>query len=188
MKGFFNDAVPPARAVLIIESGSQHILAHALPAIRRAFPDAGIHLLTCWPEAPPGPFARLLRVRDFPGRGAKLRLLSSFRRQPADVLAIVCSKEPVMYAWKMMALLLVPAKTLIINENGDFFWFDWHNRRTLRSFVQSRWVIVRKEFLLTALRALVFPFTLLYLLATAAWLYARRWRRLLWWRIHGTPS
>ena len=90
-----------------------------------------------------------------------------------------------MYSWKMLALLLVPAKTLIINENGDFFWFDWQNRGKLRQFMQSRWVIIRKEFLLTMLRALAFPFTVLFLLATAARLYARRWRRMLLWKIRG---
>jgi hypothetical protein len=188
MKGFFDDAVPSGHSVLVIESGSQHILARASNGLRQAFPEARLSLLTCWPDTPPGPFARVMQARDYPGTGAKLRLLASFRKQPSDVLAVVCSKEPIMYSWKMMALLIVPAKTLIINENGDFFWLDWNNRRTLRSFLQSRWVIIRKEFLLTVLRALAFPFTVLYLLATAAWLYARRWRRLLWWRIRGAPS
>ena len=185
MKGFFQDAVPPARDILLIESGSQHIFRRGLEAIRRSFPEARLHLLTCWPEPPPGPITSLHRVRDYASRGEKLRLLRSFRKQPSDILAIVCSKEPVMFYWKVLALLLVPAKTLIINENGDFFWLDWQNRRTLRRFLQSRWGILRREFLLTVLRALAFPFTLLFLLANAAWLYARRWRRLLLWKIRG---
>ena len=93
-----------------------------------------------------------------------------------------------MFSWKVLALLLVPAKTLIINENGDFFWFDWQNRRTLRQFLQSRWGVFRQEFLLTILRGLAFPFTILFLLANASWLYARRWRRLLLWKIRGGNS
>ena len=188
MKGFFNNAVPPARDILLIESGSQHVLVRALGGIRQVFPEARLHLITCWPDPPQGSFASVLRVRDYPGRRAKLRLLTSFRRKPSDVLAVVCSKEPVMYAWKMMALLLVPAKTLIINENGDFFWLDWHNRRTLRRFLQTRWGIVHREFLLTLLRAMAFPLTVLFLLATAAWLYARRWRRLLLWRLRESST
>jgi hypothetical protein len=188
VKGFFNDAVPSARSVLVIESGSQHILSRALPQMCTAFPEARLDLLTCWPGAAHSAPIQVRQASDFPGNAAKLRLLSSYRNRPPDVLAVVCSKEPIMYSWKMMALLLVPAKTLIINENGDFFWLDWNNRRTLRSFLQSRWVIIRKEFLLTALRTLVFPLTVLYLLATATWIYARRWRRLLWWRITGPPQ
>jgi len=188
MKGFFQDAVPPARDILLFESGSQDIFARALGAIRQSFPQARLHLVTCWPDSPPGPFASLHHVRDYRGTGDKLRLLASFRKNPADILVVVCSKEPVMYAWKMLALLAVPSKTLIINENGDYFWLDWHNRRTLRRFMQSRWVIVRKEFLLTGLRAIAFPFTLLFLLANAAFLYSRRWRRLLLWKIRGKPT
>ena len=185
MNGFFHDEVPPPLDILLIESGSQEIFRRGLESIRRSFPEARLHLLTCWPDPPPGPLASLHRVRDYASRWDKLRLLHSLRQQPSDVLAILCSKEPVMYSWKMLALLLVPAKTLIINENGDFFWFDWHNRSKLRQFMQSRWVIIRKEFFLTMLRALAFPFTVLFLLANAARLYARRWRRMLLWKIRG---
>ncbi|MBI3933221.1 MAG: hypothetical protein HY316_00925 [Acidobacteria bacterium] len=185
MNGFFRNAVPPARDILLIESGSQDIFRRALEGIRRLFPEARLHLLTCWPDPPPGRFASLHRVRDYASRRDKLRLLHSFRIRPTDVLGILCSKEPVMYSWKMMALLLVPAKTLIINENGDFFWFDWNNRGALRQFLQSRWTIIRKGVLFTTLRAAAFPFALLYLLANAALLYSRRWRRLLLWKIRG---
>ena len=185
MKDFFQDDVPLARDILLIESGSQDIFSRALANIRQSFPEARLHLLTCWPEAPPGPFASLFRVRDYPSRRDKLRLLGSFRRKPSDILVVVCSKEPVMYAWKMLALLWVPAKTLVVNENGDYFWLDWNNRRALRRFLQSRWVIIRKEFLLTVLRAIIFPFTVLFLLANAALLYSRRWRQLLLWKIQG---
>jgi hypothetical protein len=185
MKGLLRKAVPPARNILLIESGSQDIFRRALEGIRRSFPEARLHLLTCWPDAPPGPFASRYVASDYPSNGSKVGLLRSLRRKPPDIMAVLCSKEPVMYSWKMLALLMVPAKTLIINENGDFFWLDWNNRRALRSFMQSRWGIVRTGVALTALRALAFPFTVLYLLATALWLYCRRWRRLLLWKIRG---
>ena len=185
MNGFFHDEVPPPLDILLIESGSQEIFRRGLESIRRSFPEARLHLLTCWPDPPPGPLASLHRVQDHASRRDKLRLLRSFRKEPSDALAILCSKEPVMYTWKLLALLVVPAKTLIINENGDYFWFDWQNRGALRQFLQSRWTIIRKEFFLTMLRALVFPFTVLFLLANAARLYSRRWRRLLLWKIRG---
>lgn len=191
MKGFFQDAVPAARDILLIESGSQHIFRFGLESIRRSFPEARLHLLTCWSDPPPGPLSSIYQVRDYASRGDKLRLLRYFRRHPADVLAVLCSKEPVMYSWKMLALMMIPAKPLIINENGDFFWLDWHNRRTLRLFLQSRWGIFSREALRTLLLAMAFPFTILFLLANAAWLFARRWRRLLLWRIRrqsGNPQ
>jgi len=188
MKGFLRKAVPPARDILLLESGSQDIFLRGLAGIRRSFPEARLHLITCWPDPPPGPFASLYRVRDYASRRDKLGLLHSFRTKPPTILGVVCSNEPVMYSWKMLALLVVPAKTLIINENGDFFWFDWNNRRTLRTFLQSRWNIGGWEFFFTALRALVFPLTVLFLAANAAYLYARRWRRLLLWKIQGNSS
>jgi hypothetical protein len=183
MKGFFQDGAPQPGDILLFESGSPPILRHALGGIRRMFPEARMHLCTCWPDPPPEGTASVFHVTEYASRRHKLRLLGSFRRAHYDVLVIVCSREPIMYAWKMLALLLVPAKTLIVNENGDFFWLDWQNRRSLRLFLATRWVIVRKEFLLTVLRAIVFPFTLLLLIANAAFLYARRWRRLLLWKI-----
>ncbi|MBI4480690.1 MAG: hypothetical protein HY651_11765 [Acidobacteria bacterium] len=185
MKGFFRGAVPPARDILLIESGSEEIFRRALEGIRRSFPEARLHLVTCWPGLPPVPLEGLYRVQDYASRWDKLRLIRSFRKKPPDVLAILCSQEKVMYWWKMLALLVVPAKTLIINENGDFFWLDWQNFRTLRRFLQSRWGLIGTESLFTSLRALAFPLILLFLLANALFLYARRWRRLLLWRIRG---
>jgi hypothetical protein len=183
MKDFFRGAVPQPRSILAIESGSPHILRRALGGIRQMFPEAQLHLCTCWPDPAPDGVSTLFRVADYPSQRDKIRLLLTFRRSRYDVLVILCSQEPIMYAWKMMVLLLVPAKTLIVNENGDFFWLDWQNRGALRQFLATRWVIIRKEFLLTILRAIVFPFTLLFLIANAVFFYARRWRRLLLWKI-----
>ena len=185
MKGFFQSEVPKPRDILLFESGSQNISARALASLRHTFTDARLHLVTCWPEAPPGPFARVFRVRDYPSRLDKLHLLGLFRKEPPDVLVIVCSGEPIMYAWKMLALLRVPAKTVIVNENGDYFWLDFNNRRALRQFLQSRWAITRTAYLLTVLRAIAFPFIVLYLIANAGYVYTRRWRRLLLWKIQG---
>ena len=88
----------------------------------------------------------------------------------------------------MLALGLFPAKVLIVNENADFFWLDWDNRRTLRRFLAIRWGVNRDEVLSTALRALVFPLTLLFLIFTALFLYFRRWRRLLLWKLRPRPA
>ena len=188
MKGFFQSCEPQTRDILLVESGSQEIFRRGLATIRRSFPSARLHLLTCWADPPPGPIASIHRVRDYALRRDKLRLLRSLRKQPTDILAVLCSKEPVMYSWKMMAILLIPSKTLILNEHGDFFWLDWQNLKELRKFLQARWTIFRREFLLTALRALVFPFTVLFLLINAIWLYSRRWRRLLLWKIRGESN
>ncbi|MBF8305575.1 MAG: hypothetical protein HW398_763, partial [Acidobacteria bacterium] len=53
----------------------------------------------------------------------------------------------------------------------------------VRQFLAVRWGVNRDEITATALRALVFPFTLVFLILTALYLYARRWRRLLAWKL-----
>ena len=184
MKYFLRRKIPVARDVLVIESGSPEVARRALGGIRRIFPDAQYHLLTCWPDPPPDLFTNVFRTADYPSAWEKARLLVSFARRRWRVLAILCTGEPILWRWKMLALGLLPAKVLVINENADFFWLDWDNRRTLRRFLAIRWGVNREEFFYTLLRALVFPLTLLFLLSTALFLYARRWRRLLTWKIN----
>ena len=184
MKYFFRRKFPGAADVLLIESGSPEVARRALGGIRQIFPRARYHLLTCWSDPPTGLFASILRASDYPSGWEKVRLLVSLARRKWRVLAILCTGESVLWRWKMLALALLPAKVLIVNENADFFWLDWANRRTLRRFLAIRWGVNRDEILSTALRAMVFPLTLLFLILTALFLYSRRWRRLLLWRLH----
>jgi len=184
VKYFFRRKFPGAADVLLIESGSPEVARRALGGMRQIFPRARYHLLTCWPDPPAGLFASIFRASDYPSAWEKVRLLVSLARRKWRVLAILCTGESVLWRWKMLALALLPAKVLIVNENADFFWLDWANRRTLRRFLAIRWGVNRDEILSTALRALVFPLTLLFLILTALYLYCRRWRRLLVWRLH----
>jgi len=196
MKYFFRRKFPGADDVLLIESGSPEVARRALVRIRALFPNARYHLLTCWPEttqecrfAPAGLYWSVFRAADYPTGWGKLRLLLSLARRKWRVLAILCTGEPVLWRWKMLALALFPSKVLIVNENADFFWVDWAHRRHVRQFLAIRWGVNRDEITATALRALVFPLTLLFLILTALYLYARRWRRLLVWRLRSSgPS
>lgn len=172
--------------VFLIESGSPAVGLRVLDKLREIFPGASYHLLTCWPETadaprfpPAGPYHSLFRASDYPSSLDKLRLLVSLARRRWRVLVILCTGEEVLWRWKMLALFLFPSKVLIANENADFFWLDWTHRRNVRQFLASRVGVNRDEIAATILRALVFPFTLLFLLLTALYLYSRRWRRLL---------
>ncbi|MBI4458678.1 MAG: hypothetical protein HY648_01300 [Acidobacteria bacterium] len=188
--------MPTASDVLVIESGSPEVARRALAGIRRIFPGARYHLLTCLPDPPPIRFDTVFRASDYPSGWSKLRLLLSFRRKGWEVIAILCTGEGILWRWKVLALALVPAKVLVVNENADFFWLHWENWRTLQQLLASRWGMgwaVRWEVNLggpysIAFHVLVFPFLLLFLLFTAAFLYARRWWRLAAWRITGQLS
>lgn len=188
MKYFFRRKFPGAADVLLIESGSPEVARRALGKIREHFPDARYHLLTCWPDPPTGLYRSVFRAADYPTGWEKLRLLLSLARRKWRVLVILCTGEPVLWRWKMLAVALFPSKVLIVNENADFFWVDWTHRRHVRQFLAVRWGVNRDEITATALRALVFPLTLLFLILTALYLYARRWRRLLVWRLRSSGT
>ena len=202
---------PGVNDVLLIESGSPGVGQRVLEKIGRLFPGARYHLLTCWPVPPvpsavegseaegstsasktEGPettpehrFSRyqsVFRASDYPTGLDKIRLLFSLARRRWRVLAILCTGEPLLWRWKLLALAIFPSKVLIANENADFFWLDWAHRSNLRQFLAVRWGVNRDEIAATLFRALVFPFSLLFLLLTALYLYTRRWRRLLVWK------
>src|SRR3990172_1686617 len=113
MKYFLRGKIPAARDVLVIESGSPEGTRRALGGIRRIFPDARYHLLTCWPDPPPDLFADVFRAADYPSGWEKVRLLVSFARRRWRVLAILCTGEPILSRWKILALALLPAKVLV---------------------------------------------------------------------------
>ena len=183
MRYFFRRKIPNAEDILLIESGSPEVARRALAGIRAIFPAARYHLLTCWPNPPAKGLQTIFRASYYPSGWKKLRLIVSLRRRGWRLLVILCTGEPILWGWKVLAAALVPAKILVVNENADFFWLDWGNRKTLRRFLAIRWGVNRAKLFATALRTLAFPITLLILLGTALWLYGRRWRRLLTWKI-----
>lgn len=188
MRYFFGSFPAKAvRDVLLIESGSGGVGQRVLEKIQKLFPDARYHLLTCWPETTPehraARYQSVFRASDYPAGLDKVRLLFSLARSRWRVLAILCTGEPLLWRWKLLALAIFPSKVLIANENADFFWLDWAHRRNLRQFLAVRWGVNRDEIAATFFRALLFPFTLLFLILTAFYLYTRRWRRLLLWKL-----
>ncbi len=184
MKCFFSRKIPLARDVLLLESGSPEVARRAVGEIQKIFPGARYHLCTCHPVSAENAFASVFRVNDYASHWERMRVLLSWRQKGWEVLAILCTGEAIMARWKWLALALLPAKVLVVNENADFFWLDWGNRKTLRRFVRMRLGVGQIELLSTVARALVFPITLLILLGTAGFLYSRRGWRLLSWRIH----
>jgi len=74
----------------------------------------------------------------------------------------------------------LPAKVIVINENGDYFWFDYSNWRIIGYFALLRAGLAGPGAVRGLARVALFPFTLLYLLLYAAAVHLRRGcRRLL---------
>lgn len=177
---FFSRRIPDPRRVLLVESGARALLDNFLPGMRQLYGDhLTIDIVTCFAGEPQGfqpQKARIYRVTDYPDAEARRKLFEELRNNGYDVIGIVCSAQPIMTKWKWALALRIPAKLFILNENGDWFWFDYSNWRIILYFVAFRAGLTGTDAVLTPLRLLVFPFTFTYLLLYAAWIHLRRKR------------
>jgi hypothetical protein len=203
MRDFFRCRIPTVDRILLVESGSRAVVEKLLPVLYRCFgPSLHIDLVTCYSGLPEGLAAcaavsasptpddpgqpvlipnppRVFRVSAYPGRSGRKRLYAELRRLRYPVLGIVCAGDPIMSKWKWVLAARIPAKVFIANENGDFFWFDHSNWRTLRQLALHRSGLAGPGTLRTAARIALFPFTLAFLLLYAAAAHCRRGLNLL---------
>jgi hypothetical protein len=184
MKFFLTGRGPAADRILLVESGSRHVLERAIAGMTRGFPGARLELCTCFPGLPASAsdFERVWRVTDAPSLGAKWRMARAIAASRPPVAAMLFSGEPILFNWKAALLVLLPSKILLINENGDFFWLDRTNLATLRQFVGARLGMNGEGMLRGVCRVVAFPFVLVFLLIAGAATYIMRWARLLYWK------
>ena len=76
-------------------------------------------------------------------------------------------------AFKALAARL-PAKVFVINENGDYFWLDRGQWRTILHFALFRAGLTGSGAVRTLARVVLFPFSLLYLILYAITVHFRR--------------
>jgi hypothetical protein len=183
MRFFFRSRIPAPTRILLVESGSRAVLERAWEKMRSIFPGADYDLCTCYPSEPrPGGFQRVFRVTDAGRTGGKRAMLFAMRDSRPPIAAILFTGEPILTRWKLALLALLPSKVLVINENGDFFWLDWSNRRVMAQFLRARAGLDGFALLRSTCRVLAFPFVFSFLALYALFAYSRRWLRLLVWR------
>ena len=175
---FFRRGEPPVSRILLVESGSRHLIERALPSLRRTYgASVPIDLVTCYSGAPDG-FAEVYRVTDHRGPEGRRRLYRALAANHYSIMGMLCSAEPIMTKWKWVLAARLPVKVFAINENADYFWVDRGHWRELRYFVLYRAGLTGSGALRTLGRLIAFPFTLLYLLLYASNVHMRRaWRR-----------
>jgi len=180
---YITAACPQIRRMLLVESGSRAGLEKAIPKLRDTFGAETIFdLVTCHSGAPAGvgDDGRVWRTQDHTTSGAKAGLLREIRSSGSTVVAILCSDEAIMTRWKWWLAWRLASKVLIVNENGDFFWLDTTNLRTIAHFVKIRMGVDSELGAITVARLAVLPFAVAYLLLYASVIHARRaWRRAL---------
>jgi len=169
---------PEVRRILLVESGSRHIIEQLVPLLRQYWPEAPIGLVTCYAGLPAAlaaePASEVFQVADYQGRAGRRRLYRELARRGYAVMGILCTAEPVMTKWKWALALRLPVKVFIVNENCDFFWLDRSQIPTLLRFLLYRAGMGGAQAVPTLLRLLLFPCTVLYLLLYAAAVHLRR--------------
>ncbi len=168
---------PPSPRILLVESGSRHLIEGAIPHLRAHFGEqAPMDLFTCFAGQPAGlaEASAVYRSYDYQGRVARKRLCRELAARGVGVLVMLCTGEPVMPKWKWALALNLPVRVLVVNENGDAFWFDRANLRTIAHFVLFRAGLTGGDAVRTVSRALLFPLTVLYLLLYAAAVHIAR--------------
>jgi hypothetical protein len=169
---------PRVTAILLVESGSRHLLERLIPTLRATWgEEIFIDLVTCYTTLPQGfrpETTRLYCVTEYRGRESRRRLYAQLLANHYAYTGIVCSGEPLMTKWKWAVALRVPAKLFIINENADFFWFNRSHGRVLWRFVLYRSGLAEAGAVRMLAGLILFPFTLLYLLLYATAVHTRR--------------
>lgn len=169
---------PEVHAILLVESGSRHLLERLVPVLRENWNyDIFIDLVTCYTTLPEGfhpETTRLYCVAGYRGRQLRRQLYRQLAQNRYSLVGIVCSAEPLMTKWKWALAWRLPAKLFIINENGDFFWFDGYHWNQVWRFVVYRSGLAGAGAVRTLAQLVSFPFTLLYLLLYATAVHARR--------------
>jgi hypothetical protein len=177
MKYFLRRQVPPFTRLVLIESGSRHILESLIPRLRSNHEAVEMDLVTCY-AGQPRTFDRaqgnIYRVTDYTGAPARQRLYDELRDRQHTIGVIICSGEPIMTKWKWMLAWRLPVKFLIVNENGDYFWCDRSNWKTIRHFFLFRAGLTGAGAVRTLAGIALFPFTLTYLLIYTAYIHLKR--------------
>lgn len=178
MKRFLSKRVPPFHRVLLVESGSRYLIENLLPGVYSHHPELlQADVFTCFPGTPANfdpARGRILRTTDVQGRTARKAFYNQLRATRYDILGIVCSGEAIMPRWKWALVLQIPAKVFILNENGDYFWLDRGQWKTIRHFMLFRAGLSGAEGIATLARLALFPFTFSYLLLFAIFIHTRR--------------
>lgn len=180
MRYFFRGKTPPFTKVLLVESGSRHLLDALIAGLRNSYGDAlELGLVTCFAGEPRGFSGEVFRIADYSGRVGRKRLYTELAADGYTIAVIICSGEPIMMKWKLAIGAHVPAKILVLNENGDYFFLDRQHWRITLHFIRYRAGLTGAAAIPAIARLLFFPVTLSYLLLYAAFVHLRRKARTL---------
>jgi hypothetical protein len=177
MRYFLSKRMPLFERVLLVESGSRQLFEDLLRGLYDVHAEMRADLVTCYagvPEHYRTAQGQVYRVTDYRDSRARQEFYAELAGNRYDVILIICSAEPIMTKWKLMLAARLRAKLLILNENGDYFWFDRGHAGTIAHFILFRAGLSGAGAVRTLARLTAFPFALLYLILFAATVHLRR--------------
>jgi hypothetical protein len=158
------------------------LLESFIPWIYATYGDhCRVDVVTCYAGAPANlvpETSTIYHVTDYHGAEGRECLLGELRERRHTVTVMLCSGEPIMTKWKLWLAWKLPPKVLILNENGDFFWFDRTQWRLILHFALFRAGLSGDGASERSAQLLLFPLTLTYLLLYAAWVHIKRAARM----------
>jgi hypothetical protein len=169
----FRRRIPDFERVLLIESGSRYLMDDLLPGVysHHASKLRRLDVVTCYAGTPKGfrdDTGTIYRVTDYPNPAARRQLYRILAENRYSVCCLICSGEPIMTKWKWVLAARLPVKVFVLNENGDYFWLDYSNWKTIRHFVLFRAGLSGAGAVRTLVRLALLPLTLAYLVLYAA--------------------
>jgi hypothetical protein len=175
LRYFFSRSYPAFTRILLIESGPRELFDKLIPHLYERFGEhLEIDLVTCYAGVPAGFRGTAYSVNDYPGPAGRKKLYLELGAAEYPIAGIICSGVPIMTKWKWMLAARLPAKILIVNENGDYFWLDRGHWRLIARFALYRAGLTGAAAVPTIARIISFPVVLLYLLLYAATVHMRR--------------
>ena len=178
MRYLFSRRIPPLEDVLVIESGPREVAERFLRHLYDVQHSRRVDVVTCFGSAPVQFDAErgvCYSIHDpaYAGRrGQLIRILA--KGNPYSVVSVLCTGSPIMSKWKWAIASRTPAKTLIVNENADFFFLDWRHRHIAKRMVSSRIGVDGGFSLGLVADVLLVPFTIAYLALSTATIQLRR--------------
>jgi hypothetical protein len=135
---FLRRRQPPVSRILLVESGSRHLIERVLPGLRRTTAMGSRSIWSPVTPARPRASSAVHRVTDHRGPDGRRKLYRALAANRYSIMGVVCSAEPIMTKWKWALAARLPAKVFVINENGDYFWLDRGHWRAILHFALFR--------------------------------------------------
>jgi hypothetical protein len=180
LRYFFRRHAPPCTRLLLVESGSRHLIEKLVPHFYSQYgEELEIDVVTCYAGEPAGVRGRVFNVNDYGGPSGRHNLWKHLAERQYTTAGIICSAEPIMTKWKWWLGAKLRSKILVINENADYFELDRTHLSNARRLIAYRAGLSGSAAVPALARLIFSPLTLAYLLLYAGTVHLRRRIRLL---------